>query len=88
MKKLFITLALLGTSYTFAGGGAVGLQLGPVTFGLGGSSNGPIIGVGRSPDNGLPFSAVVVPGDCCDCDNNCDMCPENNCWGLNCNYCE
>ena len=89
MKKLtvlaLLSVALLATE-VFAGpdGGAFGLQLGPITFGLGGSSNGPIIGIGPSPDNGLPFSAVVVPGGCCCTDRcrrscssctTCDSCP-------------
>lgn len=69
MKKilLILTLGIFGVS--LAGrGGALGLQLGGITFGLGGSpSGGPIIGVGRSPDNGLAFAPVFVPGDRCDC---------------------
>ncbi len=50
-----------------ADGGALGVQFGDVTFGLGGSSEGPIIGVGHSPDNDLSFSAVIVPGGYDDC---------------------
>ncbi len=78
MKKFLFILSFvtLVTANIFADGGAIGLQLGKVTFGLGGSSNGPIIGVGRSPDNGRDFSAVIVPGDDCGCtgrrDCDCD----------------
>ncbi|MDR3647030.1 MAG: hypothetical protein P4L22_05825 [Candidatus Babeliales bacterium] len=75
MKKVIFMLSItsLLAANIYADGGAVGLQLGKVTFGLGGSSNGPIIGIGPSPDNGRKFSAVIVPGDDCDCtDRNCD----------------
>ena len=71
MKKLILTLSLISIASIFADGGALGVQLGGITFGLGGSSCGPIIGVGPSPDNGRCFSAVVVPG-CCQCCGSCD----------------
>ena len=69
MKKLILILIIISgiSSNIFARccrrGGALGVQFGRVTFGLGGSSNGPIIGVGPSPDNGRAFSPVIVPGD-------------------------
>ena len=72
MNKLFFLTIILCFSISkdiFADGGALGLQLGRVTFGIGGSSNGPIIGVGPSPDNGLPIAVPFVPGGSC-CDDN------------------
>lgn len=65
MKKLMFILCLISSlaANIFADGGAIGLQLGKVTFGLGGSSNGPIIGIGPSPDNDLPVAIGYVPGD-------------------------
>ncbi len=73
MKKIILTVILtvfVISNKVLADGGALGLQLGGVTFGLGGSSNGPIIGVGPSPDNGLPVAFPIVPGDGC-CSNGC-----------------
>lgn len=72
MNKLFLTLlfASLVSIYTlFSRGGALGLQLGKITFGIGGSSNGPIIGIGPSPDNNLPIAVPFVPGDRDECCN-------------------
>jgi hypothetical protein len=75
MKKLILFYSiscLTVTSMVTADGGALGVQFGDVTFGLGGSSeNGPIIGVGHSPDNGRSFSPVIVPGGD---DDNCHKC--------------
>ncbi len=69
MKKLLIILVIIFGIASDASarccrrrGGALGVQFGRVTFGLGGSENGPIIGVGPSPDNGRSFSPVIVPG--------------------------
>jgi len=64
-----------------ADGGAIGLQLGPITFGLGGSSKGPILGIGPSPDNGLPIAVPFVPGDSCDneCSSRCSTCKQDEC---------
>lgn len=78
MKKVifitFLTCFSLSNK-VLADGGALGLQLGGITFGLGGSSNGPIIGIGPSPDNDLPIAFPIVPGgSCCSersCSNNC-----------------
>lgn len=65
MKKSLIILAglfiFLGSTTNKINSGAIGLQLGDITFGLGGSENGPIIGVGRSPNNGLAISFPFVP---------------------------
>lgn len=70
MKKLLmlaIAASFVGTAHGFV----IGLQLGDVAFGIGGSkSGGPVIGVGKAPDNGRNFSAVIVPGDCC-CNKKC-----------------
>ncbi len=86
MKKLNLFLICsIGTTLSFniiADGGALGLQLGPITFGLGGSSNGPIIGIGPSPDNGLPIAVPFVPGDCC---GGCNSC--GDCTSCGCNQC-
>ena len=71
MKKqiLFYSIILLAATPMVIArdGGALGVQFGGITFGLGGSSEGPIIGVGHSPDNDLSFSAVIVPGGYDDC---------------------
>jgi hypothetical protein len=71
MKKMLILAAIL----SFAGaakGFVIGLQLGDVALGFGGSrSGGPVFLVGRAPDNGLPLSAVIVPGDRCCCEEGC-----------------
>lgn len=70
MKRLIFIVVLIGFTLSnriLADGGALGLQLGGITFGLGGSSNGPIIGVGPSPDNDLPISFPIVPGSSCCC---------------------
>lgn len=79
MKKIMLLAIILASSisaHIFADGGAFGIQLGRLTFGLGGSSRGPIIGVGPSPDNGLPFAVPFVPGDGC-CSNR--RCCSNRC---------
>jgi hypothetical protein len=75
-KLILFTLISLFTlsNKISADGGAIGLQLGKITFGLGSSSKGPIIGIGPSPDNHLPISLPFVPGDC-------------NCNKINCNNC-
>lgn len=78
MKKLILIASVMIFSLSaniFADGGAIGLQLGRVTFGLGGSCKGPIIGIGPSPDNGLPISLPIVPGDC----SSRDCCSEDYC---------
>lgn len=75
MKKLILfyslTLLVVTPVVTARDGGAVGVQFGDVTFGLGGSSEGPILGIGHSPDNGRSFSPIIVPGghDCGKCNN-------------------
>jgi hypothetical protein len=76
MKKIIFLILISIVSNIQSRGGAIGLQLGKVTFGLGGSKNGPIIGVGPSPDNNLPIAVPFVPGDC-DCGCNCSKC---NCF--------
>lgn len=83
MKKILLTLLSL-SSLILADGGGIGVQLGKLSVGIGGSCNGPIIGVGPSPDNGRCFSAVVIPGDCCG--GNCckSSCSCNSCG---CNRC-
>lgn len=65
MKKLIFAICAISSlaANIYADGGALGVQLGRVTFGLGGSSNGPIIGIGPSPDNDLPLAVGYVPGD-------------------------
>ena len=80
MKKAIILSLLLLFAGKIYSDGALGVQLGPITFGLGGSCNGPIIAVGPSPSNGLPFSAVIVPGSCC----GCNSCGCNNCAASGC----
>jgi hypothetical protein len=75
MKRVVFILTFISILASNLYGGAIGLQLGKVTFGLGGSSNGPIIGIGPSPDNGLPISVGIVPaGDCCGCQRECNSC--------------
>ena len=78
MKKLLFLILAIFSSISLAkrdngcqpckrSGGGVGVQFGPLAFGLGGSSNGPIIGFGPSPDPDIPFSPVIIPGQrCCD----------------------
>lgn len=70
MKKLLSLIFMLSFACLIYADGGVGVQIGPVAFGLGGSRRGPIVGVGPAPDNGLPFSAVIIPGDCC-CNMRC-----------------
>lgn len=79
MKKAIFILSIVCVLASNLYGGAIGLQLGKVTFGLGGSSNGPIIGIGPSPDNGLPLSVGIVPdGDCgCRTERDCNNCNYN-----------
>jgi hypothetical protein len=87
IKKTTLTLIFILGNSALADGGALGVQLGGVTFGLGGSSRGPIIGVGPSPCNGRCFSAVIVPGSNCGCCNSCS-CTTGNCCGCNsCSCC-
>ena len=87
MKKTILILISILTGTILADGGALGVQFGGVTFGLGGSSNGPIVGVGPSPSNGLPFSAVIVPGCSCGCCDRCS-CSTGTCCGCNsCSCC-
>lgn len=71
MKKVIFAafmgmLLLLSTvSTNILADGAIGLQLGRITFGLGRSINGPIVGIGPSPSNNLPIAFPIVPGGCC-----------------------
>ena len=82
MKRLIIiTLLMCFFINNQVKAGAIGLQLGRVTFGIGGSSNGPIIGIGPSPDNGLPIAVPFVPDGCCSrnyCSSydNCSTCDQ------------
>ena len=77
MKKILILATictlLLSASNAFSKqkrrGGGLGVQLGPIAFGLGGSHRGPILGIGPSPNPDVPLSAVVIPGDDCDCND-------------------
>lgn len=91
MKKLvlFYSLTLLmATPIVTADGGALGVQFGDVTFGLGGSSKGPIIGVGPSPNDGS-FSAVIVPGsECSKCNEHCNRCSEHRYHRHHRNHCD
>lgn len=72
LSGLVISSTSLSAKHKKREGGGIGVQLGGLAIGLGGSSKGPIIGLGPSPDPIIPLSAVVIPGAPVEDDNNND----------------
>lgn len=72
LSGLIVSSTSLSAKHKKRDGGGFGVQFGGIAIGLGGSSKGPIIGLGPSPDPIIPLSAVVIPGAPVEDDNSND----------------